>query len=123
MTDIPRAIADACALEPGLGLLTDWALVELDESEDFEDYERQELFAQEYAAYVQVFDGRVKELAAHLGQPDFVRRPTPDEEERGVEGMKIAAWTKHSPPLYAGVWHPDRELPIYVFLALWPAAR
>jgi len=119
---IEQAIATARALaadaSPWNG---EFAL--LDESEDFDDYERQELFSEEYERYGKVFDERLKELTTHLGAPTYVGRPEASDGLEEAEGLKIAAWQQHVPPLYLSVWHPDREEPIVVFLGRLPSAE
>ena len=97
--------------------------VVLDESEDFYNDDRQELFSEEYAHYTQVFDERLKELAPHLGTPTYVGRPEASDDLRDAEGFKIAAWQQQVPRLYLSVWHADRELPIVVFLGRLPPAE
>jgi hypothetical protein len=119
---IEQVIAAARALgadaSPGNG-----ECVVLDESEDFYDYDRQELFSEEYAHYTQAFHECLKELVPHLGTPTYVGRPEASDVLQDAEGFKIAAWQQLVPPLYLSVWHADRELPIVVFLGRLPSAE
>ena len=95
----------------------------LDESEDFDDYERQELFSEEYARYGKVFDESLKELTPHLGTPTYAGRPETSNGLEDTESLKIAAWQQLAPPLYLSLWHADRELPIVVFLGRLPSTE
>ena len=116
----PQAIAAARALDTSLPLW-EGGMVELAESEDFYDYERQEIMSEEVARYLAIFEQWLKDLVPHLGEPSFVGRPDKVEALANAEGRRVAAWQQLVPPLFLSVCHPDRELPIYVFLAQIPA--
>jgi hypothetical protein len=111
-----QAIAAARALDPTLPA---WQgnLVELAESKDFDDYERQEVMSEEYAAYQAIFEQWLTDLKPHLGEPSHVGKPEKVEALAHLEGWRIAAWPQLVPPLYLSVWHCDKETPIVVFLA------
>ena len=114
-----QAIAAARANDPTLSLW-EGGMVELAESEDFDDYERQEIMSEEYAAYLAIFEQWLADLTPHLGEPSYVGRPAKVEALAHLEGLRVAAWQQSTPPLYLSVWHPDKETPIYVFLAQLP---
>ena len=116
----PQAIAAARAIDPDLGLW-EGGMVELAESEDFDDYERQEVMSEEYEEYQAIFEQWLKDLVPHLGEPSYVGAPGKVEALADLEGWRIAAWQQQVPPLYLSVWHPDKETPLYVFLAPLPA--
>jgi hypothetical protein len=120
MTTPEQAIAAARALEANANA---WAheFVLLEESEDFDDYERQELFSEEYERYEGVFDEWLAKLTPHLGAPTYLGNPEANDDLPGAEGWKVAAWQGQEPQLYLSVWHADRELPIVVFLGRLPS--
>ncbi len=117
-----QAIAAARALQPDA---SPWngEFVVLDESEDFEDYERQERFAEEYARYEKVFEQRLAELTPHLGAPSTLGNPGEIDGLQELEGWKVAVWQQQQPPLYLSVWHADKEQPIVVFLGRLPSGE
>ena len=114
-----QAIAAARAIDPGLSLW-EGGMVELAESEDFYDYERQEIMSEEYAAYQAIFEQWLTDLKPHLGEPSHVGKPEKVDALAHLEGWRVATWQQQVPPLYLSVWHSDKEDPIVVFLAPLP---
>jgi hypothetical protein len=125
--DMKEAIARTCAMRPGeidddIGL----PVLVLDQTEGFDEgprWQDRELWEREFLAMSKVFDDRVRELAIHLGQPDYLGAPQPWQDFPGIVGETIARWRHHAPPLYASLFAPDTDLPISVFLAKVPEPR
>ncbi len=122
MMDIAEVIQQACELRPGVDVDdgTGLSIVVMDEAEHFDDDDV--CTDEDFERMKEVFEASVRDLTAHLGKPDFLGEPLPYDDFPGFHGDTIAVWRNHTPPLYASLWWPDKEMPIYVFLAQVPEA-